>query len=86
MGGRGGHVEGKVGLLAQVSTPALVDARGGGRVGGTNSGLDNGACVCCGLQHLGVVVVGVGAVDVAPTVIQDGGVPHGILRQVAPID
>jgi hypothetical protein len=33
-----------------------------------------------------VVVVRVGAVDVAPTVIQDGGVPHGILRQVAPID
>ncbi len=31
-------------------------------------------------------MVGVGAVDVAPAVVQDGGVPHGILRQVAPID
>ncbi len=85
----GGGVEGKVGLLAQVCPKALVHTHGGGGVGGAHTPIgssDDRVLVRYQLQHLGVVVVGVGAVDVAPTVIQDGGEPLGTLGQVAPVD
>ena len=86
VGGGGGGVEGEVGLLAQVCTPALVHTHGGGWVGGANGRSEDCVLVRYQLQHLVVVVVRVGAVDVAPTVVQNSGVPHGILRQVAPVD
>jgi len=79
VGGGGGRVKREIGLLTQVSAPALVNTHGGGGVGGANGRSKDSVRIRCELQHLVVVVVRVGAVDVAAAVIQGGGVPHGAL-------